>query len=290
MRPPSRGSRGSPGSPCPRPSWRRSRASCRTSCEWIEQLNEVDTAGRAADDQRGRDAARLARGPGQRRRPRRRTSSATRPRARATTSWCRRWSNEPALDRALTLAEARDGLASEGVLGDASWPRRISRRSRRRARSTPSSPRRPSARSRWPPSPTGASRRGDARPLEGLPLAIKDLFCTQGVPDHRRLAHPREFRAALRIDRHRQSLARGRGAARQDQSRRVRDGLVQRHQLLRPGGQSLDRAGRGRGRWCRAAARAARPRRSRRSSASARPAPIPAARSASRRRSAASSA
>ena len=37
--------------------------------EWIEQLNEVDTDGRAADDQRGRDAARLARRRGHRRRP-----------------------------------------------------------------------------------------------------------------------------------------------------------------------------------------------------------------------------
>ena len=131
-------------------------------------------------------------------------------------------------------------------------------------------------------------RRG--APARGHPARDQGSVLHRGRPDHRRLAHPRGFRPALRIDGHRQSLARGRGAARQDQPRRVRDGLVQRHQLLRPGGQSLDRAGRGRGRWSRAAARAARRRRSRRICASARPAPIPAARSASRRRSAASSA
>ena len=47
-----------------------------------------------------------------------------------------------------------------------SWRRRTSRRSRRAARSTPSSPRRPSARSRWRPSPTAASppaRRGRSK-------------------------------------------------------------------------------------------------------------------------------
>ncbi len=39
--------------------------------------------------------------------------------------------------------------------------------------------------------------KGEARPLDGVPLAVKDLFCTEGVRDHRRLAHPRGLRAAL---------------------------------------------------------------------------------------------
>ena len=37
------------------------------------------------------------------------------------------------------------------------------------------------ARSRWRPPPTRASPRARRGPLEGLPLAIKDLFCTKGV-------------------------------------------------------------------------------------------------------------
>ena len=131
---------------------------------------------------------------------------------------------------------------------------------------------------------------GDARPLEGLPLAIKDLFCTRRRPHHRRLAHPAQFRAALRIDGQRQPVARGRGAARQDQPRRVRDGLVQRHQLVRPRGESLDGSRGPTRRASRAAAPAARRRRWRQRCAWARSAPTPAARSASRRRCPASSA
>jgi aspartyl-tRNA(Asn)/glutamyl-tRNA(Gln) amidotransferase subunit A len=39
--------------------------------------------------------------------------------------------------------------------------------------------------------------RGEAGPLEGLPLGIKDLFATQGRAHHRRLEDPRQFRAGL---------------------------------------------------------------------------------------------
>ncbi len=81
---------------------------------------------------------------------------------------------------------------------------------------------------------------GDARPLEGLPVGVKDLFCTEGIADHGRLAHPRRLRAALRVDRDREALGCGRGADRQDQSRRVRDGLVDRDQLLRAHHQPMD--------------------------------------------------
>ena len=45
MRPPSRASRGSPGSPFPRTSSRRSPSELSRILEWIEQLNEVDTEG-----------------------------------------------------------------------------------------------------------------------------------------------------------------------------------------------------------------------------------------------------
>ena len=105
-----------------------------------------------------------------------------------------------------------------------------------------------------------------AAPLEGMPLGIKDLFCTEGVAHHRRLEHPRGLQAALRMHRHRQPVARRRGDARQAQHGRVRHGLVERDQRLRPGDHArggattaatsaLD---------ARAARRAARRRRSRR--------------------------
>ena len=41
--------------------------------------------------------------------------------------------------------------------------------------------RRRSAPPRWRKPPTRASRKGEAGPLEGIPLAIKDMFCTEGV-------------------------------------------------------------------------------------------------------------
>ena len=53
--------------------------------------------------------------------------------------------------------------------------------SRRRARSTPSSSRRPSTRSPPPTPPTPPAPSGDLKPLSGVPLGIKDLFCTKGV-------------------------------------------------------------------------------------------------------------
>ncbi len=40
-------------------------------------------------------------------------------------------------------------------------------------------------------------KRGEARPLEGIPLGIKDLYCTKGVHDDGCEPHSREFRADL---------------------------------------------------------------------------------------------
>ena len=39
--------------------------------------------------------------------------------------------------------------------------------------------------------------KGEAGLLEGVPLAIKDLFCTEGVQTTAGLAHPRRLRAAV---------------------------------------------------------------------------------------------
>ena len=38
---------------------------------------------------------------------------------------------------------------------------------------------------------------GKAGPLEGIPIGVKDLFCTKDVRTHRELAHPRQFHPGL---------------------------------------------------------------------------------------------
>ena len=59
--------------------------------------------------------------------------------------------------------------------------------------------------------------KGEGGPLEGIPLGIKDLFCTKGV---RTTACSRildDFTPTYEFDRHRQSVARRRDHARQAQ-------------------------------------------------------------------------
>ena len=53
--------------------------------------------------------------------------------------------------------------------------------------------------------------------LDGIPIAIKDLFCTEGVPDHSGLAYSGRVRADIRIDGHLQAVECGGGDAWQDQ-------------------------------------------------------------------------
>ena len=146
--------------------------------------------------------------------------------------------------------------------------------------STPSCTSTARARSRRPPPSTRSAPRGEQLgPLAGVPLALKDVLTTQGVPDHLRLEDPRGLGPAVRRD----GDARGCEAAgvvdpRQDQHGRVRDGLLDRELRVRPDPQPV-----GPRRASPAAPAAARPPRwppSRRRSPSA---PTPAARSASRR-------
>ena len=70
--------------------------------------------------------------------------------------------------------------------------------------------------------------KGAAGPLEGIPLAIKDMFCTEGVRTTACSHILDNFVPTYEFDRERQPVARRRGAARQDQQRRVRHGLVER--------------------------------------------------------------
>ena len=121
-----------------------------------------------------------------------------------------------------------------------------------------------------------ARRRADR--AQGQPLHARR-------PDDRLVADPRALRAAVRRHRRRAARARRRGHRRQDQLRRVRDGLVERELGVRPGAQSVGaRSHSGRiERRIGGGGRGAAWRRSR-------SAPTPADRSASRRRCAASSA
>ena len=77
--------------------------------------------------------------------------------------------------------------------------------------------------------------KGEARPARRHSARRQGPVLHRGRAHHRLLAHPRQFRADLRVDRHRQSLARRRGDARQDQHRRVRHGLVERDRRFRAG-------------------------------------------------------
>ena len=112
---------------------------------------------------------------------------------------------------------------------------------------------------------------GEARPARGHAARHQGSVRHQGRAHHRVLEHPRQLRADLRIDRHRATVARRRGDARQAQQRRVRHGLVERDLGLRPGDLARGGARAPTRRWCPAARPAARPRRWRRGSASAPP-------------------
>ncbi len=67
---------------------------------------------------------------------------------------------------------------------------------------------------------------GDAPSLCGIPLGIKDLFCTKGVPSQAGVEHPEGVQAGIRIDRHRAAVRGGRGDAGQAEHGRIRHGVV----------------------------------------------------------------
>ena len=128
---------------------------------------------------------------------------------------------------ALTLAEARDRLRKEefsaGELAEAHLAA-----IERRARSTPMCWRRRTRRARWRRRRTCALRAGEARPLEGIALGVKDMFATKDVRttacsrilDNFVPTYESTVTANLWRD--------GAVHARQAQQRRVRDGLVER--------------------------------------------------------------
>ena len=97
-----------------------------------------------------------------------------------------------------------------------------------------------------------ASRCG---PLAGVPVAIKDVLCVEGEPTTCGSRMLSGLPAALRRHRDRPAQGGRRGPVRQDEHGRVRHGLVDREQRLRPDPQS-----RGTRSAFRAARRGARPR------------------------------
>ena len=80
----------------------------------------------------------------------------------------------------LTLAEARERCARRSSPRPSS-PTRILPRSRKRARSTPIVLETPEQARAMAKASDARLARGEGGPLEGIPLGIKDLFCTEGV-------------------------------------------------------------------------------------------------------------
>ena len=89
--------------------------------------------------------------------------------------------------------------------------------------------------------PTAARRTRPtaAAPLGGVPLAVKDLFCTEGAPSQAGSRILEGYRPAVHRDGRRAPRPGRRAAAGQDQPGRVRHGLVERELRLRPGPQPV---------------------------------------------------
>ena len=162
---------------------------------WIEQLQEVDVAGRRADDRGDPQPAAPARRRGHRGRHSRRGA---RQRAGCRARLLRRAQGDRMTGASpiSAFAAIRDGVR-RGRLFRARGGRGLYRRGRGRAAAQRLHRRdaRPCARRRRCRR-QGARRRATLKPLSGVPLGIKDLFCTEGVADHRRQPHPRRLQAA----------------------------------------------------------------------------------------------
>ena len=243
-----------------------------TILEHVERISELDLDGRRAHHPRGRARERA---------PRRRAAAepAARAGARARARPRRRRLPRPVARRRERAARADRG-------------RRPSAGSRR-ATSTPASTSTPTPR---PPPATSSGRIcGGPRPAArrsrggelcaGMPVAVKDIFCTEGIDDHGGLADPRGLPAAVHGDRGSPPVRGRRTGAR---ARRTwTSSRWGRRTRTPPTGRC---ATRGTASASPAGPPAARPRRSPGGSPRGRSAPTPAARSASRRRCAGSSA
>ncbi len=191
---------------------------------------------------------------------------------------------------ALTLADARAGLKTKEILR-----RRAGRRAQCRNREGARAQRlcagdAGAGAARWRRRRDARIVKGDAGPLEGIPLAVKDMFCTEGVRTTACSHILDNFVPTYEFDGDGEPVARRRGPARQDQQRRIRHGLLERDLVHGTGDLAVATQGRehaaGAGRLVGRLGSGGRGA----SVRSAQPAPTPAARSASPRRSPASSA
>ena len=85
-------------------------------------------------------------------------------------------------------------------------------------------------------------RRPTAARSRGVPIAIKDLFCTEGIPSQAGSKILEDYRPPYTATSVAPPLRGRRDAARQDQPGRVRDGLVDRELRLRPDAEPVGHA------------------------------------------------
>ena len=144
-------------------------------------------------------------------------------------------------------------VPSPGAAPEHERAARADRRPGRRGRahrhaSTPASCGAPTASARWPTSSTRSRWvSGEVTPPEvdrnaplgGVPLAVKDLFCTEGIPSQAGSKILEGYRPPYTATAVERLVERGRAAAGQDEPGRVRDGLLDRELRLRPGAQPV---------------------------------------------------
>ena len=194
-----------------------------------------------------------------RRRPRPRTAASA-----SRGSWARRRDRPRGRDSRPTVRRRRAASARDRVRRGAPRPR-STRREARAARVQPRD--RATRRCAAADAVDAAVARGeDPGPLAGVPVALKDNLCTRGVPTTCSSRILEGWRAAVHRDGRRARASRAGGDPdRQDEPRRVRDGLVDRELGVRPDPQParpdpgarrverwLGRGGRGRVRAARA--------------------------------------
>ena len=133
----------------------------------------------------------------------------------------------------LTLAEARDGLKAKSFSATELAKAHIAAIEKARALNAYvlETPEKALAMAAASDEPDRQGRSGRAR---GASAGHQGSVLHQGRGVDRRLEHPEELQPALRIDRHAEPVERRRGDARQAQHGRVRHGLVERDQRIRP--------------------------------------------------------
>ena len=151
--------------------------------------------------------------------------------------------SEPTGLTELTLKDALDGLRARRFSAEEITRRTPARDRRPRGRLTPLCWRRRRRRSPWPGPPTPGSRPATPGRWKARRSGSRTCSAPKGVRSTAGSRILGDFIPPYEFDGDRQSLARRRGDAGQAQHGRVRHGLVERDQRVRPRGQSLAIAG-----------------------------------------------